>query len=224
MNCDYILEGFTMNKSLKEKRSVLDWIEYTGNKLSHHVTIFLILTLLVIMMSHVLYLTVVSVSYVGINSFSDELEELTVQAVSLLTGDGIRFMFTSVVENVTTFVALGPVLVAMIGVGVAEKSGYISSLMTNVVTKAPRKFVSPIVVFMGVMSNVAASVGYVVLVPLGAIIFLGFRRHPLAGLAAAFAGVAGGYSANLLIGTNDPLLSGITTEAAGILDANYIVN
>ena len=73
------------------------------------------------------------------------------------------------------------------------------------------------------MSNVAASVGYVVLVPLGAIIFLGFRRHPLAVLPA-FAGVAGGYSANLLIGTNDPLLSGITTEAAGILDANYIVN
>src|SRR5699024_4423000 len=190
----------------------------------HPVTIFLILTLLVIIISHVLYLTGVSVSYVGINPESGEQEELTVQAVSLLTGDGIRFMFTSVVENFTTFVALGPVLVAMIGVGVAEKSGYISSLMTNVVTKAPRKFVTPIVVFMGVMSNVAASVGYVVLVPLGAIIFLGFRRHPLAGLAAAFAGVAGGYSANLLIGTNDPLLSGITTEAAGILDANYIVN
>ena len=96
--------------------------------------------------------------------------------------------------------------------------------MTNVVTKAPKKFVTPIVVFMGVMSNIAASVGYVVLVPLGAIIFLGFRRHPLAGLAAAFAGVAGGYSANLLIGTNDPLLAGITTEAAAILDTTYIVD
>ena len=212
-----------MNNSLKEKRSVLDWIEITGNKLPHPVTIFLIFTLLVILISHVLYLLGVNVSYVGINPESGEREELTVHAISLLTGDGIRFMFTSVVENFTTFVALGPVLVAMIGVGVAEKSGYISALMTNVVTKAPRKFVTPIVVFMGVMSNVAASVGYVVLVPLGAIIFLGFRRHPLAGLAAAFAGVAGGYSANLLIGTNDPLLSGITTEAAGILDATYVV-
>src|SRR5699024_11718154 len=89
--------------------------------------------------------------------------------------------------------------------------------------KAPKRFVTPIVVLMGVLSNVAASVGYVVLVPLGAIIFLGFNRHPLAGLSAAFAGVAGGYSANLFLGTNDPLLSGISTEAANILNASYVV-
>src|SRR5699024_4521193 len=82
----------------------------------------------------------------------------------------------------------------------------------------------PIVVLMGVLSNIAASVGYVVLVPLGAIIFLGFKTHPLAGLSAAFAGVSGGYSANLFIGTNDPLLSGITTEAARILNADYVVH
>ena len=212
-----------MNNSLKEKRSILDWIEYGGNKLPHPVTIFLIFTLLVIIISHIAYLFGVTVSYTGVNPETGNQEELNVEVVSLLTADGIRYIFTSVVENFTTFVALGPVLVAMLGVGVAEKSGYISALMTNVVTKAPKKFITPIVVFMGVMSNVAASVGYVVLVPLGAIIFLGFRRHPLAGLAAAFAGVAGGYSANLLIGTNDPLLAGITTEAAAILDTSYIV-
>lgn len=212
-----------MNNSLKEKRSILDWIEYGGNKLPHPVTIFLIFTLLVIIISHIAYLFGVTVSYTGVNPETGNQEELNVEVVSLLTTDGIRYIFTSVVENFTTFVALGPVLVAMLGVGVAEKSGYISALMTNVVTKAPKKFITPIVVFMGVMSNVAASVGYVVLVPLGAIIFLGFRRHPLAGLAAAFAGVAGGYSANLLIGTNDPLLAGITTEAAAILDTSYIV-
>src|SRR5699024_1783615 len=90
--------------------------------------------------------------------------------------------------------------------------------------KAPKKLVTPLVVLMGVLSNVAASVGYVVLVPLGAIIFLGFKRHPLAGLSAAFAGVSGGYSANLVLGTNDPLLGGISTEAARILDVNYVVN
>lgn len=212
-----------MNNELKEKRSVLDWIEYGGNKLPHPVTIFLIFTLLVIIISHIAHLFGVTVSYTGMNPETGNREELNVEVVSLLTTDGIRFIFTSVVENFTTFVALGPVLVAMLGVGVAEKTGYISALMTNVVTKAPKKFITPIVVFMGVMSNVAASVGYVVLVPLGAIIFLGFRRHPLAGLAAAFAGVAGGYSANLLIGTNDPLLAGITTEAAAILDTSYVV-
>ena len=165
-----------------------------------------------------------SVSFEGVNNDTGKVETLTVKAVSLLVPEGIAYMFSNVVKNFTSFVALGPVLVAMLGVGVAEKSGYISALMTNTVTKAPKKFVTPIVVLMGVLSNVAASVGYVVLVPLGAIIFLGFKRHPLAGLSAAFAGVAGGYSANLFLGTNDPLLSGISTEAAHILDASYIVN
>ncbi|SDK33469.1 AbgT family transporter [Lacicoccus qingdaonensis] len=209
---------------MSRHKNILNNIESIGNKLPHPVTIFLLFTLAVIVISHILYLLDVSVSFTGVNSETGNREEMDVSAISLLTGDGIAYIFTSVTENFTSFVALGPVLVAMLGVGVAEKSGYISALMTNTVTKAPKKFVTPIVVFMGVMSNVAASVGYVVLVPLGAIIFLGFRRHPLAGLAAAFAGVAGGYSANLLIGTNDPLLAGITTESAAILDANYIVN
>ncbi|MFD2829690.1 AbgT family transporter [Corticicoccus populi] len=203
---------------------LLNFIEDKGNKLPHPVTIFVIFTLAVIVIAHLLYIGNVSVQFEGVNDETGQIEELTVSAVSLLTSDGIAHMFSSVVENFTSFVALGPVLVAMLGVGVAEKSGYISALMTNTVTKAPRKLVTPIVVLMGVLSNVAASVGYVVLVPLGAIIFLGFKRHPLAGLSAAFAGVAGGYSANLFLGTNDPLLSGISTEAANILDPSYIVN
>ena len=210
----------------KKSKSIrlLNFIEEKGNKLPHPVTIFMIFTLLVIGLSHVLYVMGTSVSFEGVNKDSGQIEMLTVKAVSLLVPEGIAYMFSNVVSNFTSFVALGPVLVAMLGVGVAEKSGYISALMTNTVTKAPKKFVTPIVVLMGVLSNVAASVGYVVLVPLGAIIFLGFKRHPLAGLSAAFAGVAGGYSANLFLGTNDPLLSGITTEAAHIFDAGYIVN
>lgn len=203
---------------------ILNFIEEKGNKLPHPVTIFIIFTLAVIVISHILYLNGVSVQFEGVNEDTGDVENLTVAAVSLLTSDGISHMFSSVVENFTSFVALGPVLVAMLGVGVAEKTGYISALMTNTVTRAPRKLVTPIVVLMGVLSNVAASVGYVVLVPLGAMIFLGFKRHPLAGLSAAFAGVAGGYSANLFLGTNDPLLSGISTEAANILDPSYIVN
>jgi aminobenzoyl-glutamate transport protein len=211
---------------MKKTKSIrlLNFIEEKGNKLPDPVTIFIIFTFLVIGLSHVLYILGIGVSFEGVNSESGQIETLTVKAVSLLVPEGIAYMFSNVVKNFTSFVALGPVLVAMLGVGVAEKSGYISALMTNTVTKAPKKFVTPIVVLMGVLSNVAASVGYVVLVPLGAIIFLGFKRHPLAGLSAAFAGVAGGYSANLFLGTNDPLLSGITTEAAHILDAGYIVN
>ena len=211
---------------VKQSKSIrmLNYIEEKGNKLPHPVTIFMIFTLLVIALSHILYVMKVGVNFEGVNNETGQIEMLSVKAVSLLVPEGIAYMFSNVVGNFTSFVALGPVLVAMLGVGVAEKSGYISALMTNTVTKAPRKLVTPIVVLMGVLSNVAASVGYVVLVPLGAIIFLGFKRHPLAGLSAAFAGVAGGYSANLFLGTNDPLLSGITTEAANILNAGYIVN
>lgn len=213
-------------REVKRSKSIriLNYIEDKGNRLPHPVTIFMLFTLLIIALSHVFYVMKVGVNFEGVNSETGQIELLTVDAVSLLVPEGIAYMFSNVVGNFTSFVALGPVLVAMLGVGVAEKSGYISALMTNTVTKAPRKFVTPIVVLMGVLSNVAASVGYVVLVPLGAIIFLGFNRHPLAGLSAAFAGVAGGYSANLVLGTNDPLLSGITTEAANILNLNYLVN
>lgn len=213
-------------KQIKKSKSIrlLNYIEEKGNKLPHPVTFFIIFTLLVIGLSHVLYVVGTGVSFEGVNKETGQIETLTVKAISLLVPEGVAYMFSNVVSNFTSFVALGPVLVVMLGVGVAEKSGYISALMTNTVTKAPKKFVTPIVVLMGVLSNVAASVGYVVLVPLGAIIFLGFNRHPLAGLSAAFAGVAGGYSANFFLGTNDPLLSGITTEAAHILDPGYIVN
>ncbi len=203
---------------------LLNLIEEKGNKLPHPVTIFVLFTFIVIIASHFLYLNGISVQFEGVNNETGKIELLTVSVVSLLVPEGIAHMFSSIVTNFTSFVALGPVLVAMLGVGVAEKTGYISAIMTNSVTKAPKKLVTPIVVLMGVLSNVAASVGYVVLVPLGAIIFLGFKRHPLAGLSAAFAGVAGGYSANLFLGTNDPLLSGISTEAANILNASYVVN
>ncbi|HLR69789.1 MAG TPA: AbgT family transporter, partial [Virgibacillus sp.] len=153
----------TQSKPSKSIR-MLNFIEEKGNKLPHPVTIFIIFTLIVIILSHILYLIGTSVSFEGVNDDTGQIEMLHVKAVSLLTPDGIAYMFSHVVENFTSFVALGPVLVAMLGVGVAEKSGYISALMTNTVTKAPRKFVTPIVVLMGVLSNVAASVGYVVLV------------------------------------------------------------
>lgn len=214
-----------MNQANRSKTiRALNYIEEKGNMMPHPVTLFIIFTFIVIVLSHMLYLAGTSVTFEGVNDETMETEMLTVEAVSLLHPEGIAYMFSNVVSNFTSFVALGPVLVAMLGVGVAERSGYISAIITNTVTRAPRKFVTPIVVLMGVLSNVAASVGYVVLVPLGAIIFLGFKRHPLAGLSAAFAGVAGGYSANLFLGTNDPILSGISTEAAHILDASYIVN
>ncbi len=146
-----------------------------------------------------------------------------IHVVNLLDADGIRKILSNVVSNFTGFTPLGTVLVAMLGVGIADAAGVFSAGMRLIVLKAPIRFTTPAVVFAGIMSNTAGELGYVVLIPLAAVIFHSIGRNPLAGLAASFAGVSGGYSANLLLGTVDPLLSGITQEAARIIDPTYIV-
>lgn len=187
----------------------LNLVEKGGNKLPHPVTIFLILSVLVILISALAAASNLSVSYYDARSKADA----TVTAISLLNAEGIRYMFTSATKNFTGFAPLGTVLVAMLGVGVAEGTGLIGAALKKIVLGTPKKLITSVVVLMGIMSNIASDAGYVVLVPLGAIVFLSFNRHPLAGLAAAFAGVSAGFSANLLLGTLDPLLQGITNEA-----------
>ncbi len=201
----------------------LNAVEKGGNKLPDPVILFIILSAIVIVISAIAAITEVSVSGNIINRSTGELEETTITAISLLSVEGIRHIFTSAVGNFTGFAPLGVVLVAMIGVGVAESSGFISALLKKLVSVTPKRFITPTVVFLGIMSSVAADVGYVVLIPLGAIIFAGFNKHPLAGLAAAFAGVSGGFSANLLIGSIDPLLSGLSQSAGQIMDSTLIV-
>lgn len=209
------------NKGLFNK--FLDNVERVGNKLPHPATIFFIFAIMVVVISHFAALSGIEVTFKAINK-EHQLVDKTVKAVSLLTPDGIRWMFKSIVKNFTGFAPLGMVLVAMFGVGVAEETGLLTVLLRKLVLSAPKSIITAVIVFAGVMSNIAADAGYVVLVPLGALIFLSFGRHPLAGLAAGFAGVSGGFSANLLIGTLDPLLGGISTEAARLLDPNYTVS
>ena len=144
-------------------------------------------------------------------------------AINLLETSKIQSMLTEAVTNFTSFAPLGAVLVTVMGIGVAERSGLIVDALRMTVLKAPKSLVTGFVVFAGVMSSMAADSGYVVLTPLGAVIFAGLRRHPLAGLAAAFAGVAGGFSANLLITSLDPLLVGFTQSGAQLYDAAYTV-
>jgi aminobenzoyl-glutamate transport protein len=203
----------------------LNGIERVGNKMPHPVTIFVILSLAVIIISDICARLGVTVTFDMITRTADgyTTAETTVEAVSLLQPDGIRYLFTNAVKNFTDFAPLGTVLVAMLGVGVAEGTGLISALLRKMVLSTPKRLITAVVVFAGVMSNIASDAGYVVLVPLGAIVFLSFKRHPLAGLAAAFAGVSGGFSANLIIGTLDPLLGGISTEAAKMVSEGYIV-
>ena len=202
----------------------LDWVEKAGNAMPNPATLFLILTALVMIISAICAKAGVSVTYETIDTANgNALVETTVAAVNLLSVDNIRVIVTKIVSNFTGFFALGTVFTIIVGVSVAENSGLISALLRKAAGSVPKALISAMVVFLGIMSNVASSTGYVVLVPLGAILFMGFGRHPIAGLAAAFAGVSGGWSANLLIGTNDPMFAGITTAAANMLDPNYSV-
>ncbi|MGL4358072.1 MAG: AbgT family transporter [Cetobacterium sp.] len=212
----------------KEKKGLVDKflniIEKGGNALPNPGTLFAILALIVVLISGIGGALGWSVSFVGINGRTLKTEEMTIYTNSLMTKEGVNYIFNSMVKNFTDFAPLGTVLVAMIGIGIAERSGLIATILRKVALSTPKKLVTMMVIFLGIMSNVAADAGYVVLPPLAALIFLSFGRHPIAGLAAAFAGVSGGFSANLLIGALDPLLGGISTEAAKILDPSYIVS
>ncbi|MGL6213311.1 AbgT family transporter [Billgrantia desiderata] len=196
----------------------LDSVEWLGNLLPHPVTLFALLCAIVVVASGIAGALGVSVAD---PRPANEGELIAVN--SLLNAEGLRRLITEMVANFTGFAPLGTVLVAMLGVGVAEHSGLLSASMRALVLDRSPRIVTYAVVFAGIMSNMAAELGYVVLIPLAAMIFHSLGRHPLAGLAAAFCGVSGGYSANLLIGTVDPLLSGITQEAARLLDPSYSV-
>ena len=201
----------------------LDTVEFLGNLLPHPVILFAILCALVIAISGIagyFELAVVDPRPEGSRGRSPTG---MIEVVSLFNVEGLQQILTQLVKNFTGFTPLGTVLVALLGVGIAERSGVISAAMRNLVMGAPKKLVTFTVVLAGIVSNTAAELGYVVLIPLSAMIFASLGRHPLAGLAAAFAGVSGGYSANLLIGTVDPLLSGISEKAAQLIDPGYTV-
>lgn len=204
-------------------QKILDTVERVGNKVPHPVVIFLILIAIVIVLSHIFYLMGVAISYQVINPETHKLETQTTAARSLLTGDGIRFMFTGVVSNFMSFQAVGVIIVAMVGVGVAEASGLVKSLIRKLVIVAPSWALTWILVFVGIVSSIAADAGYLVLIPLAAAAYISVGRHPLAGLAAAFAAVASVFLVNIVPVPVDGILTGITNDAIHLLDANKSV-
>ncbi len=195
---------------------MLGTIERVGNKLPHPATLFAMFAFAIIILSGIASLFNVTAVHPGTG------EE--VEAFNLLSREGLHMIMTNLVVNFTSFAPLGTVLVALLGIGVAESSGLMSTSLRLLVLSAPKKLLTFAIVFAGILSNTASEVGYVVLVPLGGMIFLAVGRNPIAGIAAAFAGVSGGYSANLLLGTIDPLLAGLSEEAARIIDPTYTVN
>ena len=215
--------NFEIEAKSSRMQGFLKGVEWLGNLLPHPVILFVWMSIFLLVLSAVL-------SFFGVSALdprpvgtAGRSEDGIIHVVNLLSGEGLARIVENLVTNFTGFVPLGTVLVALLGVGIAERSGMISAALRGLVMNAPKKLVTLTIVFAGIMSNTAAELGYVVLIPLAAVIFHSLGRHPLAGLAAAFAGVSGGYSANLLLGTVDPLLSGITQEAARIIDPAYTV-
>ncbi len=190
-------------------------IEKGGNALPHPAALFGIFALITLLFSAIGHY----LGWSGVNPATGE----AVEAVNLLSREGIHRIILDMVNNYTGFAPLGIVMVAMLGIGVAESSGLIKAAINALLLKAPKSWVTFMIVFTGILSNMASDLGYILIIPLAGLIFHSLGRHPIAGMSAAFAGVSGGFSANLLIGTIDPLLAGLSTEAARIIDPLYYV-
>lgn len=194
----------------------LDGIELVGNKLPHPATLFGMLAIAVAIISWLCKAASVQAVHPGDGSI------ITVE--SLLSADGIRWIYTHVMLNFVTFPPLGYALTAMVGIGIAEGSGLFAAMIRALVLNAPPRLITGAIVLAGVLSSIGEGVGYVILIPLGAMIFHAIGRHPMAGLAAAFCGVSGGFGANVMIGANDTILAGLSEAAAQILDSAETVN
>lgn len=204
--------------------NILDKVEKYGNRLPQPVTLFIILAVLVVIGSSIAASLNTHVTLNLINKETGLLDENIVFAKSLLSPEGIRYMFENAVTNFMGFAPVGVVLVSVFGVAAADGSGLLKALVKKILYGINGKLITAMIVFIGVMSNIASDAGYVVVIPLAAMIYVNLNRNPLVGIAASFFGVAGGFSANLLLGSIDPLLSGLSTVGAQIINPNYYVS
>jgi aminobenzoyl-glutamate transport protein len=221
-------------------QKMLDGIEKVGNKVPHPVLMFLYLIAFIIVLSQVLYMFGVSVTSevavpVGVEVRPDyyedsaaasitggadvlydqqfEIQEETIPIRSLLTAEGVRFIFTSFVANFAGFSVVAVIFVSMIGIGVAEQAGFMAALIRKLVKVAPGRLITFIIVLIGGLSSVATDAGYLILIPLGGAAFLALKRHPVAGIVAAFGGVSVAFAVNILITPLDAMLTEMTNEA-----------
>lgn len=194
----------------------LDWIERVGNRLPDPAVLFFILLVAVWVISALL----APIQFAEIDPRSGE----PIAVKNQLAGSSLASFLARMVTIFTSFHPLGVVLVALLGVGVAEHTGFINAGLKAMLNVTSAKLLTPMLVLVGIVSHTAADAGYVLVIPLGAVIFYAAGRHPLAGIAAAFAGVSGGFSANFVPSSLDPLLAGLTQEAARIIAPERLVN
>ncbi len=204
----------------KAATGFLATVERVGNMVPHPALIFFILIAIVIAFSALFGMLGTTVTYDAYDEAVGDIVEQTTSVRSLLSPDGIRFMMTSPVANFLGFTGVGVILVAMIGVGLAEESGLIATLVRKLVALAPKSIFTFMIVMVGVLSSIAADAGYLVLVPLAAAAFHSMGRHPLAGLAAGFSGVAAVFLVNVFVTPTDALLVEVTNDAIRAVNPN----
>ena len=191
----------------------MDFIEKIGNAMPDPVSLFIILAVVVVILSAVLG----SIGYGAVHPGTGK----TIQLVNLLTKDGFRDMYSKAVANYSNFAPLGMVMVCIIGAAVAEKSGFLVTMMKQVMGDAKSWMVTFAILFVAINANLAGDAGYIVMPPLAAVIYMGMGRSPVLGMIVAYAGCAGGFSANIMLGMTDALAYGFTESAARMIDPNY---
>ncbi len=201
-------EGFTTR--------ALAAVERIGNRLPDPAVLFIALLGIVWLLSWLL-------SY-GNYDLVDPRSGEQLVVVNQLSGESLAAFFSSMVKNFAHFHPIGVVLVAMLGIGVAEHTGFINAGLRAMMSVTARWLLTPMIIVVGIVSHTAADAGYVLVIPIGGVIFYAAGRHPLAGIAAAFAGVSGGFSANFIPAAIDPMLQGITQSGAQILDPEITLN
>jgi aminobenzoyl-glutamate transport protein len=194
----------------------LNAVEWAGNKLPDPAFLFVWAMLLTMVSS----LLLANVEFTDVDPRSGE----PITVVNQFSGEQLTVFLTSMVETFTGFPPLGVVLVALLGVGVAEQTGYIQAMLRKMLKVTPVRFLTPMLIIVSIVSHAAGDTGYVLIIPLGAVMFQAAGRHPLLGICAAFAGVSGGFSANFLPSSLDPLLQGFTQQGANIVDPEITVN
>ena len=190
----------------------------------HPALLFLALTILIMIVSSVGSLLNLETSYYTVNSVTGNLETKEVVINNLFNRTGIQYLISNMISNFVDFAPLGNLIVGLIGVGVAYKSGFLNSLFKILSKKISKKTFTFIVVLLGVLSSMFFEVGYVILIPIAAILFMNLGRHPSAGICAAFAGITFGYGANIVVNGLDSDLISYTQAATSVLDNSYVVN
>lgn len=193
----------------------LQGVERLGNKLPHPFWLFTIMAGLVVVLSGAL-------SALGVSAVSPADGE-TIRVKSLLSAEGVSTIIGDAIENFAEFPPLALIIVVMLGVSVAEQSGLLSAMLRGSVTRVPAKYLTFVVALAGISGSVASDAAYVVLIPLGALVFKAAGRSPILGLVVAFGSISAGYNASLLLTPTDAILAGLTTSAAHFIDPSYSV-